>query len=208
MPRTTTEGNTASFKASKNALSNKPIHLYTLYDYDGGGNNLCFAGYDADVVFDGVTYLKFPITHEYVAENTNGEINSLKISISNISRQIQGYLETYDIRGKKITVTMVWADKLNDPTTFIQDTFFIDSYGANADTAEFICAGKFDIMKLELPARKFWRNYCAWKFKSAQCGYAGDETACNKTFQRCGVLGNRVRFGGFPSIPSRTIYVG
>lgn len=208
MPRAASDGITASFKASKNALANRPIYLYTLHDYDGIGNDLCFAGYDEDVVFSGVTYTRFPISHEFIAENTKGETNQLKVNVANVNRVIQNYLEAYDIRGKKLTVTMVWADKLDDPNSFIEDSYYVDAYGANAEAAEFICSDKFNIMRLELPARKYWRNYCSWKFKSPECGYSGSETSCNKTFQRCGVLANRVRFGGFPSIPSRSIYVG
>jgi len=207
MPLDQDDGITPDFIQEKNKLENRPIHLYTLYDYDGLGNDLRFAAYDQDVVFDSKTYQKFPIRHDFVGENTSGEVDVLKIQISNISREIQSYLETYDLRGKRVSVTTVFANLLDDPTTFRQDTYYIDSYGANVETVEFNCTSKFDLMKTELPARKFWRNYCGWKFKSVQCGYAGAETHCNKTFQRCGELNNKTRFGGFPSIPSRMVYI-
>ncbi len=52
----------AAFKEKSRARSKQPIFLYTIYDYIGDGTNKCFAAYNEDVVFDGVTYDKFPIT--------------------------------------------------------------------------------------------------------------------------------------------------
>lgn len=198
----------SSFIAEKNKLQNRPIFLYTIYDYNGVGGNLYFASYDADVVFDGVTYLKFPITHDQISENTTAEIDQVKIRVSNVSREIQQYLESYDLRGKKVSIKQVFANLLADTTCYLEDIYYLDSYSADASAAEFVCTSKFDVMQLQLPARKFWRNYCQWKFKGTECAYAGGETSCNKTFARCEELNNKARFGGFPSIPSHRIFIG
>lgn len=193
-------------KSEKNKSTNQPVYLYSILDYDGS-NDLHFAEWDADIVYNGITYIKFPITHEYVGENTQGEIDTVKIKVSNISRLIQAYLEQYDFRGKKVIITMVWANQLGDTDANIKHAFFIDSYVADENNVEFALSSKFDILDLQLPARKYWRNYCNWKFKSLECGYAGAETTCDKTLQRCRQLVNQVRFGGFPSIPSQRIFV-
>jgi len=197
-----------TFKTEKNKQENRPVFLYTVYNYDGEGNNLYFAEYDQDVVYNGITYQKFPITHEYIAENTQGEIDAVKVKLANISRLIQAYLEQYDFRGKKVSIKMVWADQLDDPDAYIEDIYYIDSITADQDNVEFTLTSKFDVLDLELPTRRYSRNYCSWKFKSSECGYTGPETSCNKTLQRCRELGNVKRFGGFPSIPSKRIFVG
>lgn len=198
----------SSFITEKNKLTNRPIFLYTVFDYNGADGNLYFAAYDADVVFDGQTYLKFPIIHDIVQENTNAEIDHVKLRVSNVSREIQAYLEAYDFHNKKVSIKQVFADHLADATCFIEDIYYIDSYQADVQAAEFTCTSKFDVMQLQLPARKFWRNYCQWKFKGTECAYAGGETTCNKTFARCEELNNKQRFGGFPSIPSHRIFIG
>jgi len=38
---------------------------------------------------------------------------------------------------------------------------------------------------------------CPWKFKGPRCLYAGAETTCNKSYERCRALGNTIRFRGF-----------
>lgn len=199
---------TDAFIAEKNKLANKPIYLYELLNYDGASSNLYFAGYDEDVAFNSKVYTRFPISHEAVGENTSSEVDTVSVRVANISKEIQTKLEIHDLRGKQVKIIMVFANLLSDSLNCIEHTFYIDSYVATKDIVDFTCSSKFDLMKLELPARKFWRNHCTWKFKGTECAYAGTATTCNKTFQKCKELANQVRFGGFPSIPSRQIYVG
>jgi len=196
----------ATFKAEKAKKENAPIFLYVLKEYNGV-DDLNFTGFDENVIFDGIVYTKFPIKHEFVAENNQGQIDQVKITLANVSRLIELYLEQYDFRGKKIIIRTVWADQLSDPDAYIDDVFYIDNYTADQSNVEFTLTGKFDVLGIDLPARRYARNYCVWKFKSAECGYAGAELTCDKTQQRCKQLGNYQRFGGFPSVPTRRIYI-
>ncbi len=195
-----------TFKAEKNKSSNKPINLYVIEKYNGV-DDLRFAEYDSDVTYRGDVYSRFPLSHENIGENTQGEIDQVNVTLSNVSRLIQGYLEQYDLRGKKVVIRKVWANQLTDPNAYTDSIYYIDSYTADEKDVVFTLSSKFDVRDLELPARRFSRNYCAWKFKSGECGYAGAESECNKTLQRCRELQNQIRFGGFPSIPSRRIFV-
>lgn len=196
---------TSDFKSEKNKVENSPIYLYTIHEYDGV-NNLYFAEWDSNVVYDGVTYVRFPIKHDEIAENAKGEIDSLKVTVANVDRQIEALLQTYDIRGKKVTITLVWAAKLAVTDAHIDFVYYVDSYSANQDAVEFSLSSKYDVLDIQLPSGVFYRNTCRWKFKGTQCGYSGIETECNKTKQRCKDLSNIARYGGFPSIPSKRIF--
>lgn len=196
----------STFRTEKNSPTNKPIFLYRIYDYDGA-SDLMFAEYDSNITFNGDVYAAFPITHEFIEESGNQEIAQIKLRASNISRYIQAYLEQYDLRGKRVDIILVWANQLNNPDVKIVDTYYIDSYAANEKDVEFTLTSKFDVLEVPLPSGKYLRSHCRWVFKSAECGYAGSETSCNRTFQRCQALNNVARFGGFPSIPIRRLYV-
>jgi len=196
----------ATFRNEKAKKENAPIFLYMLKEYDGV-DDLNFAGFDQDVTYNGTVYTRFPIRHEFVAENNQGQIDQVKITLANVSRLIEFYLEQYDFRGKKVIIRTVWADQLSDPDAYIDDVFYIDNYTADQSNVEFTLTGKFDVLGIDLPARRYARNYCVWKFKSAECGYAGAELTCDKTQQRCKQLENYQRFGGFPSVPTRRIYI-
>lgn len=198
----------AASTTEKNASANKPIFLYTIHDYDGADGNLYFAEHDADVVFDGVTYSKFPIKHEFTTENTQNQIDAVSLSVANVSRLIEAYLMNYDLRGKKVDIIMVWANRLDDADSKIVSSYYIDTYIATEQSVTFTLSSKFDLLDVPLPARTCLRNYCSWKFKSTECGYSGAETICNKTMQKCRELSNQLRFGGFPSVPTDRIYAG
>lgn len=198
-----------SFITEKNKRTNKPIVLFTLHDYDGAGTNLYFTEYDSDVTYNGVTYTRFPIKYDTVGENTQGQVDSVRITLGNVSRIIQAYLETYDFSDKKVTISIVWANLLSDVDAHLDYTFHIDTYSSDANNAEFILTTRLDVLDKFLPGGIYLRTHCRWKtFKDTNtCGYTGAETECNRTMQRCKELNNFLRFGGFPSVPVRRLYV-
>lgn len=197
----------STFKSEKNKSANQPIFLYTLHAYDGT-NNLTLAEYDANVTYLGVTYTAFSIKHDQVSDNSKSEIDTLKVTVANVNRVFQSYLETYDLRGKKVTIRLVWANQLADTDAYIDFVYYIDSYTATDETVEFTLMGRLDILDAKLPYGKYNRNYCRWKFKSTECGYAGAQTTCDKTKQTCrDTMNNILRYGAFPSVPTTRIYV-
>ncbi len=121
---------------------------------------------------------------------------------------MESYLQDYDLRTKKVTIKLVWADLLSDTGSYMDQTFYIDSYSSTEQAVSFVLSTKLDILNVKIPCRDYIRNHCEWKFKSTQCGYSGGESECDKTLQRCRVLGNYSRYGGFPSIPFGKIYAG
>jgi lambda family phage minor tail protein L len=201
----------ATFISEKNKSSNRPVWLYTIYNYDGASHDLNYAEWDADITFNSVTYTKFPIRHDFVSSNTSGQIDTIRITLGNVSRLIQAYLEFYDLRGKKVRVQAVFADQLATATACISDIFYIDSYSADENNVSFSLSSKFDILNINLPSRRYLRNYCSWEFKSTECGYSGSTASCKKTEAECKAMNggsNFERFGAFPSVPTERVYVG
>jgi len=196
----------STFKSEKNKPSNQPIYLYSIEDYNGSVD-LNLAEWDTDITYDGVTYTKFPIKHDEIGENSQGEINNFRVTVANVNRVMQAYLESYDLRGKKVTITLVWANQLNDTDANIKFIFYIDNYIATQDTVEFNLSSKYDIIDLTLPNGIYNRNYCRWKFKSTECGYGGAQTTCDKRKATCkDTMINIARFGGFPSVPTNRLF--
>jgi len=202
----------ATFIAEKNKEQNTPILLFQLHDYDGANSHLYFTNYDSAIVYPtsgGQTYTRFPIKFETIEENTQGQVDAVRIRLANASRLIQSYLEQYDLRGKKVTITMVWANQLADADANIKYIYYIDSYVSNLTNVTFVCTTKYDVIDRKLPGGIYLRGHCRYKkFKDPNtCGYIGAETECNRTKTRCKELANFSRFGGFPSVPLRTLYV-
>jgi len=183
-----------------------PIYLYTIEDPAGDGNDLNFAGWDTDITFNGVEYQKFPITHDEISENASGELPSTSVQVSNISRLIEAYLQSYDLRGKKVTIKMVYANLLDDPDCYVEFSRYIDSYTSNVRDVVFTLMSKLSVIGVQVPLTIFSTRRCQHLFKGTRCGYAGAETECNHTRARCRVLGNQTRFGAQPGIRGNRSY--
>lgn len=196
----------ADFIEEKNKPENRPVFLYRVEEYDGV-NDLLLTSHDQNVTFDGDEYLKFPITHDTLSENSSGEIEQVSVRIGNVTREIQSYIETYDWRGKRVTVTMVFLDQLADVDAKLSNVYYIDNYSADEKVVSVTLNTKLDVLDVQIPRGSYMRNICRWRFKSTECGYAGAESMCNKTKQDCrDNKDNVLRFGAFPSIPQRRLY--
>lgn len=158
-----------AFKQETRKRATQPIFLYTIYDFDNNGTNKYFAAYDINVTFGDppVEYEKFPITHDVITENTSGEIDSTKVQLSNISRLIEYYLQSYDLRGKKVSIKMVFANLLDDSDAYVEFSNYIDSYSSNVKDVIFNLMSKFDILGVMLPGRIFIKSHCQWIFPIA-----------------------------------------
>jgi lambda family phage minor tail protein L len=205
MPRTTSN----DFILEKNKSLNRPIHLYTIHDYNGEGDDLRFAEYPSNVLYGdpSLEYVAFPIKFDSIKENNQGQVGTVTILISNVMRLLGGYMELYNFQGKKVTIRTVWYDLLADELSYIDDIYYIDAYAIDQSNATFSLTSKFNVLNVELPLCRYSRNFCGWVFKGTECGYASaGATVCNHTFTQCQALGNSERFGGFPSIkPKRAI---
>lgn len=201
MPRPTN----SAFKSEKNKSANQPIHLYVIHDYDGNGNNFNVAEYPSAVTYGGVVYNPFPVTFDSIKENDQGEIDTVNLTMGNVSRYLQAYLEAMDFRGKKVTIRTVWANKLTDAAAFTDDIYYIDSYSSDVDDVAITLSSKLDVLQIQLPARTVSRNDCQWTWKSTECGYSGAGDYCKRKKAGCKALGNYSRFGAFPSVQKRRV---
>lgn len=196
-----------AFKTAKNAPLVKPIYLYSLL-YDPTGNLFKrYTNWPGGVTFDGIAYEHYPITHSGIAEDTSGQIQQASLVLNNVSREMQALIDGNDgLRGREITITQVWEETLGDPTAFISDTLAISNGTLSERTAQFSLASVLDVMNIKLPRRALSRAFCRFRFKGEECAYAGAETACDKTLNRCRELENSRRFGAFPATPLQRVF--
>ncbi len=150
-------GNT-TFKTETNQPQNEPIYLYTVFDYDGDGNDLCYVNQKTQVVFDGVTYEPFPIKHESISENSKGEIDQVSVVVANVNRLFRAYLSQYEFRDKKVSICQVFRDRLSDSSAKLEDFYYISSISAETESISFGLTTKLDLLSETLPRRKYTRG--------------------------------------------------
>lgn len=175
-----------NFLAEANAETKRPITLYRVEISDTpaatGEADLYYADYDTDVNFfetnssvdTARTYLKAVIKRGEVSLNATGQIDSMTVSISNVSREIQAFLEARDgLRRRKVTIRTVFADQLADQDAYVEDVFYVDHVNCDAKIAAFSLSSKLDILDVKVPRRMFRRAFCQWVYAGVGCYETG-----------------------------------
>lgn len=178
-----------------------------------------------DIVWNGNSYLRFPIEADGFDYNGNGQLPRPRLRVSNILSTITSLLLTLPdgLEGAKVTRIRTLAryiDAVNfpgnvnpygtpDPTAeFPREIYYIDrKVVENRDVVEFELAAAFDLAGVRAPKRQCIANICQWVYKSPECGYSGSLPTCNKTLTACkdhfGYY-DELPFGSFPGIGTYT----
>lgn len=192
------------FKIEKNKEIVRPIYLYGI-QYDEVANKwLYYTNWNEEILWEGALYQPYVITHGAVKETLSGKVEKVSLTIGNVDRNLQYYLENYKgLKDRKVVITTVFYEALDNPNCYDRNEYRVESSTSDQRTVLLTLGSSLDVLNVKLPRRYFFRSYCQFRFKGKDCGYSGGETWCNKTFQRCEELGNIRRFGGFPATPMK-----
>lgn len=149
----------------------------------------------------GTTWTAFPFEIGDVNENSKGEQPSLQLKVSNVTRDMERYLEK-NAGGTDATVVLrvVMSEHLELTQPEMIETFSVKSTSTDVNWAYFNLGPDFSTTQ-RIPANRYMQNFCPLKFKGIKCGYSGPETECNKTLDNCRTRNNSDRFSGAPGIP-------
>lgn len=173
------------------------------------------------IVWQGNTYLRFPIEADGFEYSGNGQLPRPKLRASNILGTITTLILSLPegLEGAKVTRVRTLArfiDNVNFPgntnpygtpdpaAQFPPEVYFIDrKIVENRDVVEFELAASFDLAGVRAPKRQCIANICQWEYKSSECTYTGNLPTCDKTLDACKAhFGNNAQlpFGSFPGI--------
>jgi lambda family phage minor tail protein L len=145
-----------------------------------------------DIIWNGQTYLAFPIEATEFEYTGTGSLPRPKLRISNIYGTITGIILTLPngLEGAKVTRIRTLAryiDGVNfpgstnplgtpDPTAeFPREIYYIDRKASeNRDLIEFELAAACDLVGVRAPKRQCVSNVCQWTYRGPECGYAGN----------------------------------
>lgn len=145
-------------------------------------------GLRQNLVWQGNTYVPFPVQASGFDMSGNGQLPRPKLVMANVTGAITLLVLQYeDMLGAKITRKRTLArylDAVNFPGStnptadataeFPDDVFFIDrKVTENRDVVEFELAAAFDVAGVQLPRRQIIQNVCTWRYRGGECGYTG-----------------------------------
>jgi len=217
-----------------------PGAIVDLFELDSsmitGGDVLYFhAGVNElgnDVVWQGVTYTRFPIEASGFERSSGGAIPQPRIRVANVTGLVGAMArELQDLVGAKLTrrrTFVRYLDAVNftdgiNPTAdpncgFPDEVWTVERKASeNGIFLEFELSAAFDVAGVLLPRRQCIQNICTWRYRSAECGYAGGAVAtkndvatsdlaqddCGKRLASCKLrfgTYSELPFGGFPGV--------
>jgi lambda family phage minor tail protein L len=190
------------------------IGIAEQYFFHNGVNEL-----GDDVVFNGITYTRLPIEAEGFERSGTGQQARPVLRVANIDGLIAAVSRANDdlVKAKVIRrrTFLKYLDAVNftggtnptaDPNAALDDElYFIDrKAGGNKIQVEYELVSALDFEGQFLPKRMCVRSNCLWKYRSAECSYAGppvatkyDEPTSDPLLDDCSKLlsGCRLRFG-------------
>lgn len=161
-----------------------------------------------DVTLNGVAYTGVGFNISLKSEA--GGLPSVDLSIIDTKGIVRSYMEQYaggvDF---EVAIHAAFSNSLDAPPD-CTEYFSVLSARASGYTANF-SLGAENPLAQPFPRRKARRDYCGWRYKDDQCGYAGSLPTCDYSLQGdngCAKHGNTIRFGGFPGLSNSGIRYG
>jgi len=153
-----------------------------------------------DVVFQGNTYTAFPVQIELPKESSKGEIPVISLMVSNVTRVLQGHLETLN-GGLGATVQLIIVNTAHLAEDYAELTMDFEVLSSEC-TAQWVTlkCGAANPLRRRYPLNTFIAEHCMWQFKGAECAYTGADTTCDRTITACQGKANTAHFGGFPGL--------
>jgi lambda family phage minor tail protein L len=162
-----------------------------------------------DIIWNGQSYLAFPIEATEFEYTGTGSLPRPKLRISNIFGTITALMLSLPsgLEGAKVTRIRTLAryiDGVNFPggtnplgtpdstAEFPREIYYIDRKATeNRDLIEFELASAFDLVGVRAPKRQCISNVCQWAYRGDECGYA-DNAYFNFNDQPVGLLAQDV----------------
>jgi phage-related protein len=160
------------------------------------------------VTYNGNTYA--PAAFDIELKSQAGEQQTISLSITDYTLTVQKQMQDYGGGvGFLITVMVVNAGNLTQSPEVIE---YFQVTGA--ETANYVCTftlGAENNITKTFPRRRQTKDYCQFRYKGAECGYAGSMPSCDLSLDGpngCRAHDNVVHFGAFPGINSRDTRYG
>lgn len=192
----------------------RPMQVVEMFEWDARpqGDTAVFRWHpgttitDTAIVWDGDTYLPYPIEGSGFDVSTNEKMPRPTLRASNINGELGAYLRSLDgALGAKVTRRRTlgkYLDAVNFPdgnpnadpdAAFPEDIFYVSrKIQENGVSIELELASKWDVTGVLLPRRQVIASICQWRYRSPECSYSGGPVldadgndVCHKTLDEC-----------------------
>ncbi len=153
-----------------------------------------------DVTFDSDVYTAFNFQIDPTEQATSGEITTLTLKVSNITRLIESKIQDLDgAIGSSVKIIVINSGLLSESFSELEMIFEVLGCSTNTEWASFTL-GAPSPLRQRFPLFRYLAIHCSFRFKEVECAYVGPETECDRTLAACRGFSNAPHFGGFPGL--------
>lgn len=160
----------------------------------------------AELYYNDNLYLGAPLNHGDIIKDDNSSVSKLNISLSNVGLGISGIIGAHGdiITNSNAVLTLVFLDVNTNELIPGMDRILYagkcNNLNLDFENATMDIETPLGGYEKQCPAMKYRATCQVRRFKDCRCGYTGEATACDRTFDRCKELGNQNNFRGFPTM--------
>lgn len=163
-----------------------------------------------DVTWNGKEFTAFPFSMDEVQESTKGSLPSFQLSVCNVERVVQSYIEGDVSHGSGWDVDLMVVHSSNLANNNPEVIYSFKTLSVTADENNVVfTVGMQNPLRQQFPRRRMMTNFCQNTFKARGCTYAGADTICGKTISDCRLKfpnSDRLPILVFSGIPTGSIY--
>ncbi len=153
-----------------------------------------------NITFGGNVYTAFPFDLNATQSSGRGEIPTVQLRVSNVTRLLQAYIEQYNGGvGFSVKITVVNSALLAENYAELAMTFDVLACQSDSQWITF-SLGAPNPLRRRYPLYRAIGNHCNWTYKGRECNYTGGLATCKRTLADCRAHSNSARFGGRPGL--------
>ena len=160
---------------------------------------------DVPLVYDSVTYEPRGLMGSVISYGNGHIVDQCSFDIDNLDDRLTPAFVGGTPQGSPVFIRMVRLDQaytiIPDPALLFEGE--IGPWDKPRDLKSIAITVTNDLSRWNQTTMALHSASCRWKvFGGEECGYAGVENWCDRTYSRCEALGNTDDFGGFRWLPS------
>ena len=160
-----------------------------------------------DIIWNGQLYQAFPFTIGEVKEDSAGSDPSVELKVDNVSQALQYVVEEAGGgNNTQVILRVVNSKALDLSAPELEEHFMITKCSIDQQYITFSLGGEYS-SRTRRPLNRYMKNNCPFKYKGLRCGATSTLATCAHTLADCRARGNSKRFGGFPGIDQKGVYI-
>ena len=160
-----------------------------------------------DFTFEGEVFTAFNFELDLNKISNNGEIPSLKLSVSNQEQTLTTYLEELSgMVGSSVKIIIINEGEPSSSYVELEQSWDVVQTSVDESMVIFQLSLP-NLLMVRYPLTRFISTHCSHTYREIECGYVGVLPTCKRTLDDCRVHENTARYGGYPGLSSDGIRI-